>query len=118
MCNPVNLILEHFDVLCLFHELVLRDHKRELSLLMIGIEKFPDYAIDILLNGEAKGEPDAHSFNWIAVVDDLRRHEQLVIPLAEVLLGWEQASLAILSLGIDLEFGLGAGFGTGREFGF
>ena len=100
MSHPVNLILEAFDMLRLLHELVLRDHERELGLLMIRIKKLSDDAVDILLDGEAEGEPDAHSFDRIAVIDNLCQHEQFMIPFAEVLFRGQLGSLRASCSGI------------------
>ena len=60
---------------------------------MIGIQKLPDDAVDVLLDGEAEGEPDAHSLYRVAVINDLPRHQQLMVPLAEVLFGRKLGAL-------------------------
>src|SRR5690606_37719393 len=84
--HPVDLILKAFDVLGLLHELILRDHEGKLGLLMVGVEQLPDDGIDALSYGKSEGKPDAHALDRIAIVYDLRSHEQLVIPLAEIFL--------------------------------
>src|SRR5512138_3768413 len=99
MSHPVDLILEALDVLGLLHELVLWNHEGELGLLVVWIQKLSDYSVGIPAYGKSEGEPDCHPLDRVAVVDDLRSHQQLVVPFAEVLL---RRKLVDLSLWISL----------------
>ena len=99
--HPVDLLLEALDVLRLLHELVFRYQEGKLGLLMIGIQKLADNCIDILFEGKAEGKPDAHALDGISVIDDLRRHEQFMIPLAKAVLAGKLGLLVILCLGFN-----------------
>ena len=83
--DPVDLVLEALDVLCLLHELGLRDQERKQRLGVVAVHQVPEYPVCSLPDAEPVGVPDVEPLDRVADVHDLGSPENLVIPLGKIL---------------------------------
>src|SRR6266853_296159 len=88
MRDDRNLLRESFDVLGLLREVAHRDEEREVGVLVAArLDHVVERALHQLPHAVAMG-PDHHAASYRRVIRQLRLHDDVAVPLAEILRAW------------------------------